>query len=68
MLRIHDVQGHLIRELDLGGQESGSYLSRESAAYWDGKDQIGERVSSGLYFYTLDAAPFQATRKMLILK
>ncbi len=68
MLRIHNVQGQLIRELDLGRHEAGSYLSRETAAYWDGKDQIGERVSSGLYFYTLHAAAFQATRKMLILK
>ena len=68
MLRIHNVQGQLIRELNLGQQKTGSYLTRETAAYWDGKDQIGERVSSGLYFYTLHAAPFQATRKMLILK
>ena len=68
MLRIHNVQGQLIRELHLGQQKTGSYLSPETAAYWDGKDQIGERVASGLYFYTLDAAPFQATRKMLILK
>lgn len=68
MLRIHNVQGQLIRELDLGGHESGSYLTRETAAYWDGKDQTGERASSGLYFYTLHAASFQATRKMLILK
>lgn len=68
MLRIHNVQGQLIRELDLGRHEAGSYLSRETAAYWDGKDQIGERASSGLYFYTLHAATFQSTRKMLILK
>ena len=68
MLRIHNVQGQLIRELNLGQQKTGSYLTRETAVYWDGKDQIGERVSSGLYFYTLHAAPFQATRKMLIMK
>ena len=68
VLRIHNVRGQLVRELDLGQQESGSYLSRETAAYWDGKDQIGERVSSGLYFYSLHAAPFQTTRKMLVLK
>ena len=68
VLRIHNVRGQLVRELDLGQQESGSYLSRETAAYWDGKDQIGERVSSGLYFYSLHAALFQTTRKMLVLK
>ncbi|MDE0301003.1 MAG: hypothetical protein OXN17_20405 [Candidatus Poribacteria bacterium] len=68
MLRIHNVQGQLIRELDLGEHEAGRYLSRETAAYWDGRDDFGESVSSGLYFYTLHASEFHATRKMLILK
>ena len=65
---IYDVQGQLIRQLDLGMQEEGSYLSREAAAYWNGKDQFGETVSSGIYFYTLTAGDFQATRRMVILK
>ncbi len=68
MLRIHNVRGQLIRELNLGRHEAGSYLSRETAAYWDGSDQVGETVSSGIYFYTLLAGPFEATRRMLILK
>ncbi len=67
-IRIYDVQGQLIRQLDLGMQEEGSYLSREAAAYWNGKDQFGETVSSGIYFYTLTAGDFQATRRMVILK
>ena len=67
-IRIYDVQGQLIRQLDLGMQEGGSYLSRETAAYWNGKDQFGETVSSGIYFYTLTAGGFQATRRMVILK
>ena len=68
MLRIHNVRGQLIRELDLGRNEAGSYLSRQTAAYWDGRDHVGETVSSGIYFYTLHAGPFEATRRMLILK
>ena len=67
-LRIYDVRGQLIRELNLGVQQAGSYLTRQTAAYWDGKDQIGEGVSSGIYFYTLHAGAYQNTRRMLILK
>jgi flagellar hook assembly protein FlgD len=67
-LRIYNVRGQLVRELDLGLRKTGSYKAQESAAYWDGRDQFGEAVSSGIYFYTLRAGAFQATRRMLILK
>ena len=67
-LSIYNVQGQLMRELNLGSQNAGSYLSRDTAAYWDGKDQLGEGVSSGVYFYTLRAGSFHATRRMLVLK
>ena len=67
-VRIYDVEGKLIRKLDIGYQRSGRYLSREKAIYWDGRDQLGESVSSGVYFYTLKAAGFSDTRRMVILK
>ena len=67
-IRIYDIQGQLVRQMGLGQQPAGSYLTREAAAYWDGKDQLGETVSSGVYFYTLKADTFQATRRMVILK
>ena len=67
-IHIYNVQGHLIRELNLGVQEAGGYLSREAAAYWDGRDQLGQTVSSGIYFYALQAGTFRATRRMFILK
>ena len=67
-LRIYNVRGQLVRELDIGIQKAGSYQAQESAAYWDGRDQFGESVSSGIYFYTMQAGTFQATRRMLILK
>ena len=67
-IRIYDIQGQLIRELDLGTQAAGDYLTRETAAYWNGRDRVGEAVSSGMYFFTLQAGGFQATRRMLILK
>ena len=65
---IYNIHGQLMRELDLGTQAAGNYLTREAAAYWDGRDQVGEAVSSGMYFFTLQAGGFQATRRMLILK
>ena len=65
---IYNIHGQLMRELDLGTQAAGDYLTREAAAYWDGRDQVGEAVSSGMYFFTLHAGGFQATRRMLILK
>ena len=61
-IRIYDVAGHLVQELDLGKQPAGTYLSRQRAAYWDGRNNIGEVVSSGIYFYTLEAGDYQKTR------
>ncbi len=65
---IYSVNGHLIRTLALGHQAAGVYQSRSRAAYWDGRNELGERMASGLYFYTLTAGDFTATRKMLIRK
>ena len=65
---IYAVDGRLVRRLDLGHQSAGVYRSRSRAAYWDGRNEFGERVASGLYFYTLTAGDFTATRKMLIRK
>ena len=67
-LMIYDMNGQLVRHLALGHQAAGIYRSRSRAAYWDGRNQIGESVVSGLYFYTLTAGEFTATRRMLILK
>ena len=67
-LRIYDTQGRLVRHLDIGHQAAGVYQTRSRAAYWDGRNEMGEAVASGLYFYTLTAGDFSATRRMLILK
>ena len=68
ILKIYDVRGALVRQLNIGQQEPGSYRSQEKAAYWDGKDQYGTKVASGMYFYTFSAGDFQRTRRMVILK
>ena len=65
---IYDALGIVVRELELGHQSAGFYTTRSRAAYWDGRNDIGERVASGIYFYTVTAGGFTATRKMLILK
>ncbi len=65
---IYAADGKLIRTLALGHQAAGVYHNRSRAAYWDGKNATGESVASGVYFYTLIASEFTATRKMLILK
>ena len=67
-LTIYDANGEMVRYLALGYQAAGMYRSRSRAVYWDGRNQLGESVASGLYFYTLTAGEFSATRRMLILK
>ena len=65
---IYASEGNMVRTLALGYQDAGMYKTRNQAAYWDGKNEMGESLASGVYFYTLTAGNFSATRKMLILK
>ena len=68
VLTIYSVDGKVVRRLDLGYQAAGFYDNKSRAAYWDGRNSVGERVASGVYFYTLTAGDFAATQKMLIMK
>ena len=68
VIEIYNVGGRLIYKLDLGVQPRGRYISKEKAAHWDGRTKLGERVSSGIYFYMLKTDNFTATRKMVIEK
>ena len=67
-LTIRAVDGGMVRSLALGHQPAGVYQAKSRAAYWDGRNSRGEPVASGVYFYTLSAGDFSATRKMLIRK
>ena len=67
-LHIYSVKGALVRTLALGHQMAGTYQSKNRAVYWDGRNEHGETVASGVYFYTLTTGNFTATRKMLIRK
>ena len=67
-ITIYDAAGNMVRHLDAGHQKAGYYTSRNRAAYWNGRSETGERVASGVYFYTLTTDKTAATRKMVILK
>ncbi len=67
-LTIYDIHGRVVRTLRLGHQPAGMYRSRSRAAHWDGRNQLGEKVATGIYFYTLKAGDYIATRKLLIRK
>ena len=67
-ITIYNTQGVVIRTLHLGHQSAGYYTSRSRAAYWDGRNALGESVASGLYFYQLQADDRSQMRRMLILK
>ena len=67
-ITIYAINGQVVRRLALGHQSAGVYQTRSRAAYWDGKNASGEPVASGVYFYTITAGNFTATRKMLIRK
>ena len=65
---IYDRTGVLVRTLSLGIQSAGFYNSRDRAAYWDGRNEGGESVASGVYFYRLRAGDYTASRRMVIVK
>ena len=67
-LTIYDGSGRVVRTLDVGHRTAAFYESRSKAIYWDGRNEFGEGVASGVYFYHLSAGDYSATRKMLILK
>jgi len=67
-ISIYDPKVQLIRAIELGWKKAGLYITKDKAAYWDGKDSLGEKVASGVYFYTLQTGEFSAMRKMVILK
>ena len=67
-LTIHDVHGRAVQTLEIGYQPAGLYQSRYRAAYWDGRNQYGEPVATGIYFCTLTADDFTTTRRMLVNK
>ena len=67
-IRIHTSTGQLVRTLDLGQKSSGVYLSKEKAAYWDGRNESGETVASNVYFYVMEAGEHTSLKKMVLAR
>ena len=67
-IRIYDLAGSRVRTLELGALPTGEYVGRERAAYWDGQNTHGERVSSGVYVYELAAGEYRSLRRMVVMK
>ena len=67
-ITIYNTQGVVIRTLTLGHQAAGYYTGRDRAAYWDGRNALGEQVASGIYFYQFETDDMSSMRKMVILK
>ena len=67
-VKIYDVSGHLVRTIEVGHKPRGYYLTHERAVYWDGRNESGEQISSGVYFYTLITDHYTKTRRMVIVK
>ncbi|MBB14903.1 hypothetical protein CMK22_06495 [Candidatus Poribacteria bacterium] len=68
VISIYDLNGSLIRQIQLGELSAGKYLTKDKAAYWNGRNQIGEHVSNGLYFYQLETGKFQQTEKLVVIQ
>jgi WD40 repeat protein len=68
IIRIYETTGKLVKTLNLGNQCSGLYVEKNKAAYWDGRNEAGEPVSSGVYLYNIQAGNYTATRKMIVLR
>jgi len=62
-MKVYDIRGQLVRTLVNESKEAGSYT-----VFWDGTDESGRKVSSGVYFYRMRAGKFVQTRKMVLLK
>ena len=67
-LTIYDGAGQVVHTLDVGHRIAAVYESQSKAIYWDGRNQVGEQVASGIYFYHLSTGDYSAARKMVILK
>ena len=68
IILIYNIKGELVRHIDFGNKPAGIYITRHRAAHWNGRTQTGETAVSGIYYYTIKAATFVATRKMILLK
>ena len=67
-IRIYDVSGAPVRTLRLGQKAKGEYRRKAQAAYWDGKNDTGEVLGSGVYFYEMRTGDYTSVRKAMLRK
>jgi WD40 repeat protein len=67
-IRIHNAAGQLVKTLDFGHRPVGFYTTKDKAAYWDGRNEHGEKVSSGVYYYSIHAGDFSDVRKLVLVE
>ena len=67
-IKVYSASGQLVRTLNIGRKPTGAYTSKERAAHWDGTNSSGEQVASNVYFYTIQAGDFTATKKMVVAR
>lgn len=67
-IRIYNIMGQPIKTIELGSKQAGVYTEKSKAAYWDGRNKMGEKLASGAYFYELRTETFRDIRKMILLK
>jgi len=68
VLRIYDISGKLVKRLHFGNKPAGMYMTKERAAHWNGKNNLGEHITSGIYFYEIEAGAFRALKKMIVVR
>jgi len=66
VISIYDVSGRLVRRFNFDSQPAGEYLDRTRAIRWDGRNDLGERVACGVYFYSLQSRQYAVTRKLAV--
>jgi hypothetical protein len=62
-IKVYDVMGRVVRVLEDRSRAAGTHT-----AHWDCRNGLGEAVASGIYFYSIEAGTFGATRKMLVIR
>jgi hypothetical protein len=68
LLIIRDMSGREVRRFHLHSQPAGEYVDKSRALYWDGRNESGELVGSGVYFYTLQTGQVKHTGKLVIMR
>ena len=68
VIRIYNISGQLVKTLELGEKEAGAYTTQSRAAYWNGRNEEGDEIASGVYFYQMQAGNKVMTKRAVVLK